>query len=94
MTLQEILKNENVIFVDVRSENEFEMGHYPGAINMPLQKLRDKTDELKQLNSPIILYCQSGGRSYSAALLLKQLGFSDIYNAGGLQDLMMLKNLN
>lgn len=94
MTLQEIIKNENVKFVDVRTEDEFETGHYPGAINIPLQKLRDKTEELKKLNSPLVVYCQSGGRSYSATLLLKQLGFSDVYNAGGLYDLMMLKNLN
>jgi phage shock protein E len=94
MLLQELIKNPAVRFVDVRTEQEYNSGHYPGAINIPLQEIQNKTEELKQLNSPIVLYCRSGARSYSALQILKHLGFSDIHNAGGLQDLMMLKNLN
>lgn len=94
MTIKEIIKNPAVRFVDVRSEQEFKSGHYPGAINIPLQEIQVKANELKQLNVPIVLYCRSGARSYNALQILKQLGFSDVYNAGGLEDLMMLKNLN
>lgn len=94
MTLQELIKNPVVRFVDVRSEQEFNSGHYPGAINIPLQEFQQHTEELKKLNVPIVLYCRSGARSYNALQILKQLGFSDVHNAGGLQDLMMLKNLN
>lgn len=94
MTIKEIIKNPAVRFVDVRSEQEFKSGHYPEAINIPLQEIQVKANELKQLNVPIVLYCRSGARSYNALQILKQLGFSDVYNAGGLEDLMMLKNLN
>lgn len=94
MSLQKLIKNPATRFVDVRSEQEFNSGHYPGAVNIPLQEIQQHTDELKKLKVPIVLYCRSGARSYNALQILKQLGFSDVHNAGGLQDLMMLKNLN
>jgi phage shock protein E len=94
MTLQKLIKNPAARFVDVRSVQEFNSGHYPGAVNIPLQEIQQHTDELKKLNVPIVLYCRSGARSYNALQILKQLGFSDVHNAGGLQDLMMIKNLN
>jgi phage shock protein E len=73
--------------VDVRSPAEFKDGAYPGAINIPLALLPLKMKELEPKNTPIVLYCASGARSGQGMRLLKQNGFTDVINAGGLDDM-------
>jgi phage shock protein E len=73
--------------VDVRTPAEFEDGAYPGAINIPLSVLQDRMAELYPKDKPIVLYCESGARSGQGARLLKSAGFTDVINAGGLQDM-------
>ena len=73
--------------VDVRTPAEFAEGSYPKAKNIPLAALPARTDELEPKDRPIVLYCASGARSAQAARLLKQAGFADVVNAGGLDDM-------
>ncbi len=73
--------------IDVRSVGEFQDESYPGAVNIPLNVLPAKLDDLGAKESPIILYCASGARSAQAARLLKQAGYIDVVNAGGLDDM-------
>jgi phage shock protein E len=73
--------------VDVRTPGEFADGAYPGAVNIPLNILGAKLDELGPKDKPIILYCASGARSAQAARMLKQAGYVDVVNAGGLDDM-------
>lgn len=73
--------------VDVRTASEFEDEAYPGAVNIPLNVLPAKLDELGPKDAAIVLYCASGARSATAARLLKQAGFTDVVNAGGLDDM-------
>ena len=73
--------------VDVRSQAEFKDGSYPGAINIPLAFLSARMHELEPKNTPIVLFCASGARSAQGARLLKQAGFTDVINAGGLDDM-------
>jgi len=73
--------------VDVRSPAEFKDGAYPGAINIPLALLPLRMKELEPKSAPIVLYCASGARSGQGARLLKQNGFTDVINAGGLDDM-------
>jgi phage shock protein E len=73
--------------IDVRTKGEFEDEAYPGAINIPLNVLMTKLDELGPKDGPIVLYCASGARSAQAARLLKQAGYSDVVNAGGIDDM-------
>ena len=73
--------------VDVRSPAEFKDEAYPGAINIPLPLLPLKMKELEPKDSPIVLYCASGARSGQGMRLLKQNGFTDVVNAGGLDDM-------
>jgi len=72
--------------VDVRSPDEFRDGGYPGAVNIPLQSLGARLGELPK-DKPVVLYCASGARSGMAARQLKQAGFADVTNAGGLGDM-------
>jgi phage shock protein E len=94
MNLKEIVQDPQTTFVDVRSKEEFADGHFPGATNIPLQEIAAKANELKKSNAPVVLYCRSGARSMNAYFLLKQLGLENVHNAGGLYDLLTLKNLN
>ncbi len=73
--------------IDVRSPGEFRDGSYPGAVNIPLATLPARMMELAPKDKPIVLYCASGARSGQAARILKQAGFTDVVNAGGLDDM-------
>ena len=73
--------------IDVRSAAEFADGSYPGAVNIALNLLPAKMDSLGPKDQSIVLYCASGARSAQAARLLKQEGFTDVVNAGGLGDI-------
>jgi phage shock protein E len=73
--------------VDVRTPDEFRDGAYKGAVNIPLSSLAARLKELEPREKPIVLYCASGARSGQAARMLKQAGFADVTNAGGLDDM-------
>lgn len=69
--------------VDVRTPQEFSRGAYPGAVNIPVQALPGRLAEIPR-DQPVVLYCASGMRSGAAARLLRQAGYVDVVNAGGL----------
>jgi phage shock protein E len=73
--------------IDVRTTDEFADGSYPGAVNIPLAILAARLDELGPKDKPIVLYCASGARSAQAARILKQAGYADVMNAGGIDDM-------
>jgi phage shock protein E len=72
--------------VDVRSTEEFRGGAYPGAINIPVQELRNRLGEISKDNG-VVVYCASGARSSAATSILKQAGFLNVTNAGGLRQM-------
>ena len=73
--------------VDVRTPAEFADGAYPGAINIPLAVLPARMHELEPKDRPVVLYCASGARSGQGMRFLRQNGFTDVVNAGGLDDM-------
>ena len=77
--------------VDVRTPEEYGQGHYPGAVNIPLNEVPQRIEEFKDMQKPVVLYCRSGNRSGMAVSILKQNGLTDVYNGGGLSDLIQLK---
>jgi phage shock protein E len=74
------------IIVDVRTPDEFRDGAYPGAKNIPLSDLGRRLGEIPK-DKPVVLYCASGARSSSAARAMRQAGYADVINAGGLADM-------
>ncbi len=77
------LLQEGAIIVDVRSKGEFEGGHIKGALNIPVDQLRNNLSKLKDKNKPIITCCASGMRSSSAKSILISSGYSSVFNGGG-----------
>lgn len=73
--------------IDVRSKGEFAGGHYPGAVNIPVDALASQTKKLGATDRPLVVYCASGGRSAQAAALLRNAGFTNVTDAGGLANL-------
>ena len=71
-----------VTVVDVRSANEWAAGHLPGAIHIPLGYLTDRIGEIPAAR-PIVVQCQSGGRSSIAASILQRAGFTNVSNLAG-----------
>lgn len=71
--------------IDVRTPMEFMGGHVVDSINIPLNELPNRLEEVKQLKQPFILCCASGGRSGQAANYLKSLGM-DCTNGGSWLD--------
>lgn len=77
--------------VDVRSPEEFAAGHVPGAVNLPVDEIMARYQELAAVRSngrSIVLYCAGGSRSEYARLILNQLGVPGVENGGGYQDMM------
>ncbi len=91
-TIREIINTEEAMVIDVRTRSEYGIEHYPDAINIPLDELPKHLNELKENNKPIILYCRSGNRSGIGMSFLHQQGLKDVYNGGGLSDMLQYKN--
>jgi len=76
---------DELIVLDVREESEFAAGHIPGALLLPLGQIEAKAAEaLPDKNGEILVYCRSGNRSRQAANLLISLGYTNIYDFGGI----------
>lgn len=65
---------ENPTIIDVRTPAEFMGGHVAGSLNIPLNIIGNKLEEIRSMQQPIILCCASGNRSGQAAMFLKQNG--------------------
>lgn len=71
--------------VDVRTPEEFAQGHVPGALNVPLDRIRSQAPTLfPDKQQSLLLYCRSGRRSGLALEELRQLGYTNVWNLGGL----------
>ena len=75
------LKKQGAVFVDVRSSGEFASANAPGTINIPLQELSSRLNEIPK-STPVVLCCASGTRSGMAKMMLKKNGYQNVYNIG------------
>ncbi len=74
MKAEQIIKEKQGTIIDVRTPNEFMGGNVGGSINIPLQEIQLRMDELKNLKQPLVLCCASGNRSGQATHFLSQQG--------------------
>ena len=81
------------IVVDVRTVEEFEDGAYPDAVNIPLDELMYRFEELgDNAAREIVVYCATGARSAYAQRMLMQVGYTNVKNGGGLNTMMARRN--
>ena len=81
-------KERNAIIIDVRTYEEFAGGHIQNSKNIPLQIIESKISDIKKLNKPVIACCRSGNRSGMAKTMLNQQGLTEVYNGGGVYDML------
>lgn len=83
---QEMMKEEGVIIVDVRTQSEYESGHIRGAVLIPNETITedDMPSVLPDKNQTILIYCRSGNRSAQAARKLVSQGYINVYDFGGI----------
>lgn len=80
--LNNMMNNKNdFLLLDVRTEEEFEEGFIPGALNVPISTLLFNLNDIEDYkNKAIVVYCRSGHRSITACTLLEMEGFEKLYN--------------
>jgi hydroxyacylglutathione hydrolase len=77
-----LVADQQALVIDVRAQTEHEEAHIPGALNIHCGLLRDRAGEVPR-DRPVILHCQSGGRSAIATSVLKSLGYESVFNLEG-----------
>ena len=78
-------RSDGHIVVDVRRQDEYDAGHIPGAILIPNESIgTERPDELPDLDQIILIYCRSGNRSKQAAQKLFDMGYTNVYEFGGI----------
>lgn len=77
--------NDNLVIVDVRRQDEYDSGHIAGAILIPNESIgTNRPEQLKDLNQVILVYCRTGNRSKQAAQKLADMGYTNVYEFGGI----------
>ena len=89
-SISELVKSDKTVIIDVRTPQEFMGGHVAGSLNIPLNEIPLRLDELKDMKQ-IVLCCASGGRSGQATMFLKQNGI-ECSNGGAWTDVNYFKN--
>ena len=80
-------KDDKVVILDVRTEEEYQEGHVPGAIVIPNETISSgPLEELPDMDQAILVYCRSGNRSAQAAKKLAEAGYTHVYDFGGIID--------
>lgn len=77
---------EKTYLIDVRTIEEFESGHVPDSINIPVDQINDIVNIIPDLDSTLLIYCRSGRRTVTAAKALIGLGYKVIFDLGGISN--------
>jgi len=89
--IKEALRNGAAI-IDVRTPREFDEGHIPQSINIPVDRVNASAQRIKDMNKPIVFCCASGARSSNAVSVMKQQGMKEVYNGGSWESVLRLMN--
>ena len=80
------MDTQEVIILDVREQDEYDSGHIPGAVLLPVGTIDEDTaaEVIPEKDSTGLVYCRSGNRSKTASSALAELGYTNIYEFGGI----------
>ena len=83
---KEMMDTEEVIILDVREQDEYDSGHIPGAVLLPVGTIDEDTaaEVIPEKDSTVLVYCRSGNRSKTASSTLVELGYTNVYEFGGI----------
>ena len=84
---EKMTQEENLIILDVRTQEEYQQGYIPKSQLLPLQELENRVDkEIQDKSTPILVYCRSGVRSKKACEILVKKGYKKVWDMGGILD--------
>ena len=83
-TVYASINDNNIYIIDVREPDEYSQSHIENAYNVPYTSITDISKLNINLDSKIIVYCQSGNRSRMAANRLIEMGYTNVYDMGGI----------
>ena len=77
---------QELLILDVREQDEYDSGHIPGAVLLPVGTIDEDTaaEVIPEKDSTVLIYCRSGNRSKTASSALAELGYTNIYEFGGI----------
>ena len=83
---KEMMDTQEVIVLDVREQDEYDSGHIPGAVLLPVGTINEETASaaIPEKDDAVLVYCRSGNRSKTASAALAGLGYTNIYEFGGI----------
>ena len=83
---KEMMDTQQVLVLDVREQAEYDSGHIPGALLLPVGTIEEDTAAavIPEKDTVVLVYCRSGNRSKTAAAALAALGYSHVYEFGGI----------
>ena len=83
---KEMMDTQEVLILDVREQHEYDSGHIPGAVLLPVGTITKDTAAavIDDLDTVVLVYCRSGNRSKTASQALVDLGYTNIYEFGGI----------
>ena len=83
---KEMMDTQEVIVLDVREQSEYDSGHIHGAVLLPVGSIDEETAAavISEKDSTVLVYCRSGNRSKTASSTLAGLGYTNIYEFGGI----------
>lgn len=83
---KEMMDTQSVIILDVREQDEYTTGHIPGAILLSVGSITEETaaSAIPEKDLVVLVYCRSGNRSKTAAQMLAELGYTNVYEFGGI----------
>lgn len=84
--VEEYKAHEGAVLLDVRTPEEYGEGHIPGSVNVPLQSIDKVTSVIADKDKTVFVYCRSGARSSQAVAFMKQMGYTEVHNIGGILD--------
>ena len=85
-SVEEYKAHEGAVLLDVRTPEEYGEGHIPGSVNVPLQSIDKVTSVIADKDKTVFVYCRSGARSSQAVAFMKQMGYNEVHNIGGILD--------
>ena len=83
---KKMIDTREVIIMDVREQNEFDSGHIPGAVLLSARTISEDTAAavIPKTDTIVLVYCRSGNRSKTASAALVDVGYSNIFEFGGI----------
>ena len=85
-TAKEMMDTREVIILDVREQDEYDSGHIPSAVLLPVDAIDETTaaEAIPEKDATVLVYCRSGNRSKTASFTLAELGYTNIYEFSGI----------